>query len=67
MNSIVTSAIGEKIAALKGIDWLKKRADRGDRRAFGAVLVRVPYLPPVCGAGLGPRASRRTPPSARTR
>ena len=41
MNSIVTSAIGEKIAALTTVGSLKARATRGDRRAFEAALSRV--------------------------
>jgi hypothetical protein len=59
MNSIVTSAIGEKIAALKTIDLLKERASHGSRRAFGAVLAKVPDTPPGCGDAIAPKTSQR--------
>ena len=67
MNQFITTAVAEKIATLKTIDSLKARATRGDRKAFAAVLTKVPDVPPVAEDGLPPRPKRRKAPAARTR
>lgn len=41
MNQLISSAVGEKGAALMTEDYLQ-RAGRGTRKAYGAVLRRVP-------------------------
>ncbi len=46
INQIISSAVGEKIAALRTLDYLRERADRGGRAAFDAVLARVPDVDP---------------------
>jgi hypothetical protein len=41
MNQLISSAVGEKLAALMTEDYLS-RATRGARKAYDAVLRRVP-------------------------
>jgi hypothetical protein len=41
MNQLISSAVGEKLAALMTEDYLQ-RAGRGTRKAYEAVLRRVP-------------------------
>jgi HicB-like protein involved in pilus formation len=48
MNQLISSAVGEKLAALMTEDYLS-RASRGTRRAFAAVLRRVPNADPQKG------------------
>ena len=45
MNQLISSAVGEKLAALMTEDYLA-RAGRGSRRSYEAVLRRVPNVPP---------------------
>lgn len=45
MNQLISSAVGEKLAALMTEDYLA-RAGRGSRRGYEAVLRRVPDVPP---------------------
>lgn len=67
MNQFITTAVAEKVATLKAIDWLEERAKRGRRKAFDSVLAKVPDVPPVPGDELPPKARRRLARSARTR
>ena len=48
MNQFISSAVGEKLAAIMTEGYLA-RANRGSRRAFDAVLRRVPNVPPQKG------------------
>ena len=48
MNQLISSAVGEKLAALMTEDYLS-RAARGTRKAYDAVLRRVPDVSPVRG------------------
>jgi HicB family len=48
MNQLISSAVGEKLAALMTEDYLS-RANRGARKAFDAVLRRVPDVSPAKG------------------
>jgi hypothetical protein len=48
MNQLISSAVGEKLAALMTEDFLA-RAKRGRRRAYDSVLRRVPDVPPRGG------------------
>jgi len=45
MNQLISSAVGEKLAALMTEDYLS-RATRGARKAYEAVLRRVPDVSP---------------------
>ena len=46
INQIISSAVGEKVAALHTLDYLRERAKRGSRKAFEAVLAKVPDVEP---------------------
>ena len=45
INQFVSSAVGEKLAALATEDYLSTRAARGNREAFTAALQQVPNAP----------------------
>ena len=45
MNQLISSAVGEKLASLMTEDYLS-RAGRGTRKAYAAVLRRVPDVSP---------------------
>jgi hypothetical protein len=42
----VSAAVGEKVASLKTLDYLRERARRGGRRRFEDVLAKVPDVEP---------------------
>jgi len=46
MNQFVTIALAEKIASLNTLDYLEKRAKRGDREKLLAVLAKAPDVEP---------------------
>lgn len=46
INRIINAAVGEKVAALQTLDYLRARAKRGSRAAFDAVLAKVPDVEP---------------------
>jgi hypothetical protein len=46
INQFVTSAVAEKMSALVTEDYLGKRAAKGKRKAFDAVLKKVPPVKP---------------------
>ena len=46
INQIISAAVGEKVAALKTLDYLRDRARRGSRQLFDAVLAKVPDVEP---------------------
>ena len=46
INQIINAAVGEKVAALHTLDYLRERAKRGSRAAFDAVLAKVPDVEP---------------------
>ena len=48
MNQLISSAVGEKLAALMTEDYLA-RARRGSRKGYEGVLRKVPDVPPVTG------------------
>lgn len=58
MNQFITTAVAEKVATLKAIDWLEERGKRGNRKAFEAVLSKVPDVPTVAGDEM-PRRTRK--------
>ena len=67
MNQFITTAVAEKVATLKAIDWLEERAKRGSRKAFEAVLAKVPDVPPEPGDELPAKTRKRPTRPARTR
>lgn len=46
INQIISAAVGEKVAALQTLDYLRDRAKRGSRAAFDAMLAKVPDVEP---------------------
>ena len=46
MNQFITLAVAEKVSALMTVEYLKKRAKRGSRQKFEAVLANVPDVEP---------------------
>jgi hypothetical protein len=46
MNQLISSAVGEKLAALMAADYLQERAKRGGRKAYEAVLRKVRDVAP---------------------
>ena len=46
INQVVNSAVGEKVASLRTLDYLRERAQRGSRALFEQVLAKVPDAPP---------------------
>ena len=46
VDQFITLAVAEKMSALMTVDYLKERAQRGNRRKFEAVLAKVPDVEP---------------------
>lgn len=46
INQFILLAISEKVSALTTEDYIKQRAERGDRAKFEAILSKVPNVPP---------------------
>jgi hypothetical protein len=46
IDQLISSAITEKVAALMNEDYLKKRAKRGSRAKYEAILEKVPNVEP---------------------
>jgi copG/DNA-binding domain-containing protein len=46
INQFIASAIGEKLSAMQTAAYLQKRAERGSREKFLAVLNNVPNTEP---------------------
>jgi predicted DNA-binding protein len=46
MNQLISSAIGEKLASLLTLDYLRERSGQGKRSAYDKILRRVPDAPP---------------------
>ena len=49
INQLISTAVAEKISALRTAEILGERASRGSRKAFERVLARVPASPPLPG------------------
>ena len=49
INQFISTAVAEKLAALMTEEYLDKRAKRGNREKFLAVLAKVPDVPPEPG------------------
>jgi len=65
MNQLVSSAVGEKLAALLTADYLEERAQEGSRRKYEAVLRKVQDAPPQASDELPNKRMQQTR-SART-
>ena len=62
MNQLISSAVGEKLAALMTEDYLA-RARRGSRKAYETVLRRVPDVAPEDKDQLSNNRMQRTRPA----
>ena len=60
INQVISTAVAEKLSALRTVEILGERAARGDRKAFERVLASVPAAPPMPEDRL-PEASPRKP------
>ena len=49
LDQLLASAVAEKVSVLEGLDYLKARAARGSREAFGRILAKVPARKPLKG------------------
>lgn len=58
INQLISTAVAEKISALRTAEILGKRASRGSRKAFERILARVPASAPLAGDEL-PAAPRK--------
>ena len=47
LNHLINSAVGEKLASLKTLDYLRERGARGSRRAFLRVLTKAADHDPI--------------------
>ncbi len=52
MNQLISSAVGEKLASLLTVDYLRERGVQGKRSAYDRVLRRVRSVPPQEGDAL---------------
>ncbi len=46
MNQFITLAVSEKMSALLTLDYLKERAEKGNRKAFENIMKDVPDIEP---------------------
>jgi len=46
INQLISTAVAEKVSALMTADYLEKRAARGRRRNYDALLAKVPDVDP---------------------
>lgn len=67
INQVISSAVGEKLASLKTLDYLRERARRGSRARFEQILAKVPNVEPEVADRLSeePPKSATLPRSAR--
>ena len=52
MNQLISSAVGEKLASLLTVEYLRERGAQGKRSAYDRVLRRVRNVPPQEGDAL---------------
>jgi len=52
MNQLISSAVGEKLASLLTVEYLRERGDQGKRSAYERVLRRVRNVAPEEGDAL---------------
>lgn len=53
INQLIATAVAEKIAALKTLDYLNERAKRGSRLRFEEILGKVRDVEPIEADRLG--------------
>jgi hypothetical protein len=46
INQLITLAVAEKVSALMTEDYLRERAERGDKNKFLAAMAKVPDIEP---------------------
>ena len=46
VDQFIALAVAEKVSALKTVDYLRARGERGSREAFERVLAKVPEVDP---------------------
>ncbi len=46
INQLITLAVAEKVSALMTEDYLRERAERGDKDKFLAAMAKVPDVEP---------------------
>jgi predicted DNA-binding ribbon-helix-helix protein len=44
MNQLISLAVSEKLSTLMTVDYLKQRAERGNREAYDALLDTIPSV-----------------------
>ena len=66
MNQLISSAVGEKLAALMAEDYLA-RTRRGSRKAYEGVLRRVPDIPTEGSDKLSNNRTQRKRPAQATK
>jgi hypothetical protein len=62
MNQLISSAVGEKLASLLTVDYLRERGAKGKRSAYDRVLRRVRNAPPQEGDALPNKELKLTKP-----
>ncbi|MCG3192877.1 MAG: hypothetical protein DIJKHBIC_02125 [Thermoanaerobaculia bacterium] len=65
INQFITTAVAEKVSALKTLEYLQDRAIRGTREAFDRALAKVPDVEALPGDEL-PATVGTSPPSQQT-
>jgi len=60
MNQLISSAVGEKLASLLTVDYLRDRGMQGKRSAYDRVLRRVRDVVPEEGDGLPNKGMKQT-------
>ncbi|MDZ7660336.1 toxin-antitoxin system HicB family antitoxin [Fodinibius sp.] len=46
MNQLINLAVSEKLSALLTVDYLKERAEKGNRQEFEKIMADVPDVEP---------------------
>jgi len=60
INNFIVSAVAEKIAARRTVDWLKRQAEeRGSAKMLLEILGEVPDAPPAAGDELSESHRRK--------
>ena len=60
MNQLISSAVGEKLASLLTVEYLRERGAQGRRSTYEGVLRRVRNVPPQEGDALPIENSKPT-------
>jgi hypothetical protein len=60
MNQLISAAVGEKLASLLTLDYLRDRGTQGKRSAYDRVLRRVRDVPPEEGDALPSKRMKQT-------